>query len=202
MKKLGILIFIIGVLLIMLFFGYNLIKNKKELDSMNNYLEQTSNIIDNNVSEIEEVSEQIETTESKNEIDYKAILEIPIINLKSGIVDNTENFNSINYAISADNSSNYPNENGNFILYSHSGNSSIAFFKKLYKVNVNDSVYVYFNGIKYEYKIFKKYDIPKTGKAKVINSKKDRYITLITCNQSHKGYQIVMIGKLINTQQY
>ena len=198
MKKVGIIIFIIGALLLIMFFGNRWLKNKKEYDSMNNYLEQTSNVVDKN----EEISEQVENNEPKNEIDYRAILEIPIINLKSGIVDNTKNFNSINYAISADNSSSYPDENGNFILYSHSGNSSISFFKKLYKVNVNDSVYVYYNGIKYEYKIFKKYDIPKTGKAKVISSKKDKYITLITCNQGRKGYQIVMIGKQTNQVKY
>ena len=72
----------------------------------------------------------------------------------------------------------------------------------MYKVNVNDLVYVYYNGIKYEYEIYKKYDIPKTGRAKVISSKKNKYITLITCNQGRKGYQIVLIGKIKNSEEY
>ena len=72
----------------------------------------------------------------------------------------------------------------------------------LNKVELNDSVYVYYNGVKYKYKIFDKYDIEKTGKAKVINSKQDKYITLITCNQNRKNYQIVLVGKLVEELNY
>ena len=61
---------------------------------------------------------------------------------------------------------------------------------------------VYFNGIKYHYVIFDKYDIEKTGKAVFKRPINDNYITLITCNQNRKGYQIVLTGKLINTESY
>lgn len=44
----------------------------------------------------------------KNKINYTAILEILTISLKSGIVNSTKNFYSINYAISADKNGNYP----------------------------------------------------------------------------------------------
>lgn len=44
----------------------------------------------------------------KQEINYTAVIEIPSINLKRGVVDSTSNFNSINYAISVDKNSNYP----------------------------------------------------------------------------------------------
>ncbi len=80
--------------------------------------------------------------------------------------------------------------------------SSIAFFRNLNKVKINDKVYVYYNGIKYEYEIFDKYDIEKTGEASVLVTNTERYITLITCNQSHKGYQVVLIGKQINKINY
>ena len=43
--------------------------------------------------------------------------------------------------------------NGNLILAGHNGSAYISFFKNLYKLDINDSVYVYFDGIKYEYKI-------------------------------------------------
>ena len=127
-------------------------------------------------------------------MNYTAVLEIPKINLKEGIVDVTNGFKSIKYAISADSNGNYPNINGNFILYAHSGNSSIAFFKNLYKLNLNDNIYHYI--------VFNKYDIEKTGKAKVTNSNKEKYITLITCNQQRKGYQIIIEGKLIDESNY
>ena len=78
----------------------------------------------------------------------------------------------------------------------------MAFFKNLYKLNLNDKVYVYYKGIKYEYILTEKYDIEKTGQATVINSNKEHYITLITCNQSKKGFQIVLIGKQVNQSNY
>lgn len=44
-----------------------------------------------------------------------------------------------------DNSGYYPNVNGNFILYSHSGNSNIAFFSRLNQIEKEDDIYVYCN---------------------------------------------------------
>lgn len=55
---------------------------------------------------------------------------------------------------------------GNFILYVHSGNSNIAFFQNLNKVEFNDSIYIYYNGIKYKYIVTKKYDIKKLEQQK------------------------------------
>ena len=129
-------------------------------------------------------------------------MEIPTINLKTGMVWATTNFQSINYAVSIDKSSQLPSVEGNFIIYSHSGNSRIAFFKHLNQVEIGDSIYIYFNGIKYEYKIFKSYEIPKTGKLNVTYPKDKRYITLVTCNPNQKGFQIVLVGEQINQEKY
>lgn len=198
-KKIGIGLVLLGIMIIAFYFVYQKgleVKNDNEVEI---YIENTK------------IQEEVEvpTEETKEEINnknysinYTAVLEIPSINLKRGVVDNTKGFKSINYAISVDNSSNYPNNNGNFILYSHSGNSNIAFFNKLYKLEINDDVYVYYNGMKYHYRIFNKYDIEKTGKAKIINLKDNKYITLITCNQNKKGYQIVIEGKLVDESSY
>ena len=77
-----------------------------------------------------------------------------------------------------------------------------SYYRKLNRVNINDDIYVYYQGIKYHYIIYDKYDIEKTGKAKIISKKDSNYITLITCNQDKKGYQIVVLGKLIDTINY
>lgn len=200
MKKIGTLLIVSAIAMIAFYYVYQISIDKKIEQEVNNYIEETT------INDSEEIEEVVEITEkkeeSKREINYTAILEIPSINLKRGVVDSTKNFNSINYAISVDKNSNYPEYMGNFILYAHSGNSSIAYFKNLNKVELNDSVYVYYNGVKYKYKIFDKYDIEKTGKAKVINSKQDKYITLITCNQNRKNYQIVLVGKLVEELNY
>lgn len=201
MKKLGIYLVTIGIAILGFYLIYNKSIEKRASDSVNDYINDTSIVEE---VEIEDKNkEQIKEKESSSKsINYTAIIEIPTIDLKQGVVDSTKNFSSINYAISVDKNSNYPNESGNFILYAHSGNSYISYFRKLNKVNINDNVYIYFNGVKYHYVIYDKYDIKKTGKAKVITSKSDNYITLITCNQDKKGYQIVVLGKLVDTLNY
>lgn len=87
-------------------------------------------------------------------------------------------------------------------MYAHSGNSSIAYFRNLNKVEIDDEIYIYYNGVKYKYKIFTKYDIKKTGKAEILFSNIGKYITLITCNQNRNGYQVILIGKLVSLIEY
>ncbi len=198
MKRVCKIIAILSFLMIVIYFSYMFITKEQMKKEVNEYIEETSYV----QNEETENSEKENNNTNKKEINYTSILEIPSINLKEGLVDNTKNFNSIKYAISIDNSSKYPDVNGNFILYAHSGNSKVAFFRNLVKVNLNDKVYVYYNGVKYEYEIFDKYDIEKTGKASVLVTDKERYITLITCNQSHKGYQVVLVGKQTNQINY
>lgn len=201
MKKLGIYLIIIGIAFFAFYFIHNKALEKSTRDKVNDYINDTS--IVNEVDDTKKEEEKVEEKKtSSNNINYTAIIEIPAINLKRGVVDSTNNFNSINYAISVDKNSNYPNEKGNFILYAHSGNSYIAYFRNLNQVNINDNVYIYFNGVKYRYVIYDKYDIEKTGKAKVVTSKRDNFITLITCNQDRKGYQIILVGKLLEQENY
>jgi len=201
MKKLGIGLILLAIMVLVFNFIYQRNLEKDNNINVENYIEDTS--VENSSEENNIVEENV-TEEEKPvyQINYTAVLEIPSIDLKRGVVNNTSNFKSINYAISVDNSSKYPNEFGNFILYAHSGNSSIGFFTKLVNVNIDDDVYVYYNGIKYHYSIFDKYDIEKTGKAEVITSNNEKYITLITCNQKRKGYQIVLIGKYVDEINY
>lgn len=198
-QKIGIGLVLLGIMTIAFYFVYQKGLEVKNNNEVENYIENTK------IQEEVEVptEEPKEEINKKNyEINYTAVLEIPSINLKRGVVDNTKGFRSINYAISVDRSSNYPNEMGNFILYAHSGSSTIGYFNKLTNVSLNDDIYVYYNGTKYHYTIYDKYDIEKTGKAKVITAKDKKYITLITCNQKRKGYQIVIIGKLVEESSY
>lgn len=199
MKKIGYGLILIGVLIII--FGW-INKGSLEKEAKQNieyYIEDTS-IQKNDMEKTTDVKQ--ETIDSSNDIKYTAVIEIPSINLKQGVVDSTRNFSSINYAVSVDENSRYPNQNGNFILYSHSGNSNIAFFYRLHEVEINDNIYVFYNGTKYHYIVYDKYNIEKTGKAKIETSDFYKYITLITCNQSQKGKQIVIIGKLFSELSY
>jgi len=201
MRKIGIILLVIGVFFLLSYFLYYGYKNKEEKENIELYIESTS------VVEVEEQEEVIleEVKEEKHDstfwVDYKDILEIPKINLKKGMVESTKNFSSINYAISIDKSSNYPDEEGNFILYAHSGNSKIAYFRNLNKLNVNDEVFVYYEGVKYSYQIINKYEIEKTGKMEVIRDSKRKLITMVTCI-SNTNKQVVLIGEQIEEVIY
>lgn len=200
MRKVAITIIAIGVLSLLFYFIHYFAVAKSEEKGINDYIEDTSIV---NIEEIsEEVVEEVEVKEVKTFTpDYKAVLEIPKIDLKNGLVDSTRNFSSINYAISIDKNSSYPNEYGNFILYAHSGNSRIAFFKNLNKLDISDEVFVYYEGIKYKYKIVDKYEIQKTGKAKVVKPNNQKLITMITCI-SRTNKQVVLIGEMTDYTEY
>lgn len=206
MKTIGKFLILGAILIIVSNYVYIYLNNNHNKQNVDKYIKETSTIVDNEeIIQTEETNNDIKDENNKENnktINYTAILEIPSINLKQGVVNSTKNFNSINYAISVDKHSNYPDKEGNFILYAHSGNSSIAYFRNLNKVNINDKVYVYYNGIKYEYIITNKYDIKKTGTANIIKSNTDKYITLITCNPNKDGYQIVIIGKIKEEIKY
>ena len=198
-KIIGQILIVVSLTCCLFYNVYNYFKEEKEVEIADNYIEETKVIDDEEII----TENDVQKKESiKKEINYTAVIEIPSVNLKRGVVDSTSNFNSINYAISVDKNSNYPDKEGNFILYAHSGNSSISYFKNLNKVEINDEVYIYYNGVKYEYKIFDKYDIEKTGKAEVYLTNTEKYITLITCSQEQKNRQIVLIGNLKNEKRY
>lgn len=198
-KIIGQILIVVSLACRLFYNVYNYFKEEKEVEIADNYIEETKVIDDEEII----TENDVQKKESiKQEINYTAVIEIPSINLKRGVVDSTGNFNSINYAISVDKNSNYPDKEGNFILYAHSGNSNISYFKNLNKVEINDVIYIYHNGVKYEYKIFDKYDIEKTGKAEIYLTNTEKYITLITCSQEQKNKQIVLIGILKNEEEY
>jgi len=204
MRKIGIFLIVLGflILVVMIYNQYNIEReNEKFID---NYIEDTTKIeMEENVVEIEinNHEKRKNINQEQNKIDYTAVLEIPKINLKRGVVNSNKNFSSINYAISVDSNSKYPDEYGNFILYAHSGNCYFSFFKDLNKVNLNDEVYVYYDGVKYKYFITDKYEIKKTGNVNVAIPSQKNLITLITCiNGTDK--QVVLTGELMDGEDY
>lgn len=145
------------------------------------------------------------TVETKPSVSYNyiAVLEIPKINLKRGLVDPTSKYNNVNYNIQIIESSTMPNiENGNLILASHNGASYVSFFDKLSKLDINDKVYVYYNGIKYEYLISKYYETNKDGMVEIYRNQNKSTITLISCKKNTKDKQLVYIGYLNSEESY
>ena len=93
-------------------------------------------------------------------------------------------------------------ENGHLILAGHNGNSSVSYFDKLNKLEKNDVVNVFYNNIKYTYKIDNIYEIDKNGTANIKQNKKTTIIALITCKKYSDDKQIVFIGNLVDKENY
>ena len=86
--------------------------------------------------------------------------------------------------------------NGNLILASHSGTSSISFFKNLYKLELNDDVYVNYNNKDYHYKVTDIYTDIKDGDIGIRRNKNKTTLTLITCTKNDKTTQTVYICEI------
>jgi LPXTG-site transpeptidase (sortase) family protein len=143
------------------------------------------------------------TTSNVSSYNYIAVLEIPSINLKRGLVDPSSKYNNVNYNIQIIDKSTMPDVvNGNLVLASHNGASYISFFKNLYKLNINDKIYIYYGGYKYEYLLSKIYDTQKDGNIEVYRDNSKTTITLITCKKNTKDTQVVYVGYLESKELY
>ena len=162
---------------------------QKEIEEINYIIETPKE------KENENIQKEEKKVKKETKYIYGAVLEIPKINLRKGLVKSTKNFDSINYAVSIDENSIYPNEIGNFILYAHSGNSSISYFDNLKYLDINDEIKIYYKGKWYFYNVLKKYEIDKNGMLSIYNDGISKYITLTTCSQENKNKQIVILGK-------
>lgn len=152
----------------------------------------------------EEIKEQPKQEEKKtSNYNYIGVLEIPKINIKRGFLNIKDKENNVNKNLQVIKGSDMPNvKNGNLIIAAHSGNSYISYFKNLHKLSNDDVAYVYFNNIKYTYKVAGKYDAEKNGKVTIHRDNKKNTLTLITCSQIDKTKQIVYILELESEENY
>lgn len=163
--------------------------------------------------EVEEIKVDIDEEENKEQpkqeekktynYNYIGVLEIPKINIKRGFLNIKDKGNNVNKNLQVIKGSDMPNvKNGNLIIAAHSGNSYISYFKNLHKLSNDDVAYVYFNNIKYTYKVAGKYDAEKNGKVTIHRDNKKNTLTLITCSQTDKTKQIVYILELESEENY
>lgn len=162
----------------------NLIKVNSEIYEVNSYL--------NNYDE--EVSYK---NNNKNKEEYIGILEIKKIKLRKGFYKLNSNLNDVDKNIMIVGSSNMPDVNkGNMILASHSGNSSVSYFRYLDKLKKGDIASIYYLGKKYDYKLINYYDVNKNGSVQIIKNNDINTLTLITCKKNTVK-QTVFIFELI-----
>lgn len=195
------LLTIIGIFFILIgssILIYRIIQNK-QLEKIEN---ESIEIFLNKETQEETMQEeqQEETKKEESKINYVAVLEIPKINFKKGLVDKNSKDNNVDRNIYTLKESIFPNENeySQIILASHSGNSYVSHFKRLNELKINDSIYLYYNNNKYTYKIIKKYEIEKNGTAN-IGIYKESNINLITCIDG-TNKQLVIAGIMMEEE--
>ena len=199
-KLVASFIFLIGSFMYIGRIAYNYYVELRDYNKAQEFL----NIGKEEVEEIkvdideEEIKEQPKQEEKKtSNYNYIGVLEIPKINIKRGFLNIKDKGNNVNKNLQVIKGSDMPNvKNGNLIIAAHSGNSYISYFKNLHKLSNDDVAYVYFNNIKYTYKVAGKYDVEKNGKVTIHRDNKKNTLTLITCSQTDKTKQIVYILEL------
>lgn len=160
----------------------------------------TEEKINNNTIEKKDLSERKNENESS---EYIGILEIPSISFKRGFVAKNDKSNNISENIQILKESDMPDvDRGNFIIAGHSGSGRIAFFKNLHCVKFNDLIHVYYNQVKYTYKVVDFYIEPKVGNIHIYRNKEKTTLTLTTCNQDKKDSQIVIISELVDSKNF
>ena len=147
--------------------------------------------------EIDAYFTKTEDTIKNEKYAYIAILEIPSISLKYGIVSKDNPYNDIKYNIQVLKESTMPDiPRGNLILAAHNGNSNVSYFKNLESMKTNDEVIVYYNDHEYIYEIASSYITKKDGTLNITRDISRNTITLITCKNNSDTEQIVFIGYL------
>lgn len=198
----GSLLLLIALLLVGGNILYNYLSYQKEQKQIDNFLnkeivieKEPTTEEDNNVKENEEVKEEIPN--------YIGILEIPNISLKKGFYSIDNKNNNVNKNIEVLQNSDMPNvENGLFAIAGHSGTGKLGFFNKLYKLNKDDLIYVYYQNIKYTYQITSITRQDKQGFITISRQKDTTELLLTTCDQQTKGKQVIVMSKLIEKSSY
>lgn len=197
----ALVIFLLGIYLI----GYNYLVGKKEkiYSSMNLllYEDESPEEIEENIvpdDEDEPVEDKDETiTNKKISYNYVGTIEINKISLKRGFLDISSPYNNVDRNVTVIQQSSFPNvDKGNLILAAHSGNCSICYFDKLYKLSVGDKAIVYYKNYKYSYKLKSIYNVPKTGEVEIRRDPSKTVLTLITCTHNSDTEQTVYIFEL------
>lgn len=189
---LGSLFLISGLSLIVLII-YTTFKTKSEEDiALDNFYIEEKQIENTDDTTTEDVVEEKKETS----INYIAVLRIPKINLKRGLVDKDSKYNNIKYNIMIHKESDAPDkEGGNVILVAHSGTAGVSYFRNVDKLSLGDEIYLDYNSQTYSYKITNIYDIEKTGIAPIRKETTKSTITLITCRHN-TNKQIVVIAEI------
>ena len=196
----GVILIISGIPLLL----SNYIKEKRDVvfSEMNLALSEiNTRNIENDEEEpaAEEPTEEVKE-DNNNYIyeEYLGVLDIPKINFYKGFYSKTSSLNNVQFNLFVLKESDYPDVvNGNLIIAGHSGNYNNSYFNDLYKLSIDDTVTVHYQGKDYIYKITKIYNEKKTGTVRILRNRNKTSLTLITCTNGDNYHQTIYIAELI-----
>lgn len=188
MKRKYYLSFIILLISIALYGSFNIyysFEEIKENELISRYLES------NETTKVEKIVNE------ENE-EYYGIIEIPSIKLKEGFYRKNSINNNINKSVTILKESVMPDKDNSIVyLAAHSGNGHLAYFKDLYKLKIEDMIYLNYNKKNYTYTIVDIYELDKVGNISINRNIHDNYLILTTCS-NNKNKQLVVVSKLFN----
>ncbi len=199
----GAVIIVIGGWL----FLSNYIGNKRLLayDYMNSQISDDEQIVD--ISTTNEVAINSDSTDNntssiknyENYEHYIGYLTISKIGFRRGFYSVDSALNTVASNIEVIEGSTMPDvTNGNLIIAGHSGTGWNAFFNELYRLNIDDTVEVTYNGKIYTYQIKNIYKELKTGTVSIKRDITKTTLTLITCTNNDDTTQTIYIAELVN----
>lgn len=196
----GVILIISGIPLLL----SNYIKEKRDVvfSEMNLVLSEINTRDIENVEEEPAVEEPIEEVKEDNNNyiyeEYLGVLDIPKINFYKGFYSKTSSLNNVQFNLFVLKESDYPDVvNGNLIIAGHSGNYNNSYFNDLYKLSIDDTITVHYQGKDYIYKITKIYNEKKTGTVRILRNRNKTSLTLITCTNGDNYHQTIYIAELI-----
>ena len=186
-KSISKTVILIGILLLFMSMTLYLIPSIVEIKERHHEEERIEEYIENTSLNSDEKIEQAE---------YFAILETPKININKGLYSLNSNYNNVEYNIQIIDGSIMPDENDSIlILAGHNGNSRVSYFKNLDRLEKNDVVYIYYNGLRYKYLIDHFFITEKDGNIELRKEKGKKILILTTCIRNEMK-QLVYVSYL------
>ena len=198
MKKILVILILIGISLISVasYIDYkdnniknDLISNYENNSSIDNSIEKENDNIENKISNEFEYKEETINSKRTNVI---GILEIKSIGLKAPIVLGEEN---LDYVVAKYRSSANFGQAGNVILAGHN-NMKGSIFKNLYKVKIGDIIEIKTDNNIYKYKLTERVIVNPSDSSLLTQDISKKEITLITCINRAKE-RLILKGKII-----
>ncbi len=136
--------------------------------------------------------EEEEKPQEEKKEEYIGVLEIPKISLKRGFYSYSSPLNQVDKNIELISSNCNPHDACHFLLASHSGNSSISFFKHLNLLKLGDEAKLYYENETFIYHLKEIQHVEKNGTIS-LRTPDVSELVLTTCNKENDTLQDIYI---------